>query len=126
MTREGLQALFAAGGTQAGGEAFVRAFLTALGGFTPVQVDRYRPSRYGDRPTTALGFHLHEVARTGGVEGAGEYMDATFEVKDEETRRSCFFTMTGRYDSWEGTEWDPDVTIVRPTPVTRIEYHTVE
>lgn len=98
---------------------FVENFLQALGGYTPHEVQNYRPSRWKSTPSEVHGYVITEVDSTGGGEGEGEYADVVFRVASsyEGATDALHFRITGRYDSWNGTEWDGDFDIVEPREV---------
>lgn len=56
---------------------------------------------------------LELVDSEGGREGQGEYVDRTFAFSQNGEQFS-HFVIFGTYSSWEGIEWDEDITRMYP------------
>jgi len=66
------------------------------------------------------GYTITKEAGYGGFEGAGDNVWFVFKVtKDSETQ---YFRKSGYYDSWNGTEWDYGIELVKPKEVMVIEW----
>ena len=67
------------------------------------------------------GYTITKEARYGGFEGGGDSVWIVFKVtKDNETQ---YFRKSGYYDSWNDTEWDSGIELVKPKEVTVIKWY---
>jgi len=66
-------------------------------------------------------YKFREVEHFGG-EGQGDSMWKVFEIKNKQTNEVVNFRVRGWYNSWNGTEWDGEIEIVKPVEVTVIKW----
>jgi hypothetical protein len=79
-----------------------------------------------DDETTVDGFHLTLVDSEGGGEGEGEYVERTWKfTHPDEPDFEMYVELQGRYDSYEGTEWDDEIYMVKPVEVLVTQYHAL-
>lgn len=107
--------------TDAGG--FLDAFLEALGGEISSS-DVYEIEEL-NRDDEAEGIYLELVDSEGGYEGAGEYVHRVMAVKKGDTTLS-HLRVTGYYQSYSGTEYNDDWTLVVPRDVVVTQYFAVD
>lgn len=92
------------------------------------------PSEYGfsAKYTSDLGgFVMIEVDKNGGSEGEGDSADVTYAIAPAHGKHSngrvegaaAYIQYNGFYDSYNGTEWDSDATLVKPVDVMVVQYH---
>jgi len=93
------------------------------------QAEEYIRDFDGDTFQEAIGGRFTEGKYTisceehfGGYEGSGEKTWVVYSLKDDETDEVIYFKLNGWYNSWNGTEWDAEIEIVKPVEVTVIKW----
>lgn len=66
-------------------------------------------------------YAIYQVAEYGGEDMGSEYF-YVFRIDDKETSDTKYIKFEGRYDSWNGVEWDQPVRYVSPVERTFIVY----
>lgn len=69
-------------------------------------------------------YEATEVNSNGGYEGAGEDMDITFMIHKVSNVKDVlgYIQFTGRYSSWDSSEWYDSPSVVKPIEVTMVEF----
>lgn len=74
-----------------------------------------------------LGFKFKPVSKTGGYEGAGEYMDVVLRVQEVSTGREVYLKWIGSYDSYGGDDWDyRNIQVVQPKEKVVTVYERID
>jgi hypothetical protein len=99
---------------------FLDAFLEALGGEIS-STDVYEIEELTDTDR-AGGIYLELVDSEGGGEGEGEYVHRIWAVRADGHETISYLRVTGYYQSYAGTEYNDDWTIVEPREVVVTQY----
>lgn len=70
------------------------------------------------------GYSYVRVDGRGGYEGGGDRVERVYEIFKDGQTTGIFFQHDGFYSSYEGTEWDHNVSRVYPCQVMVTQYHT--
>lgn len=91
--------------------------------------DVYEYEDYGPKQSVH-GMYIKCVESEGGGEGGGEYVGRVFgifkPIGESDDEGVAYFFKSGTYNSYEGTEWDPDLSVVYPQQVVVTRYMTAE
>lgn len=102
---------------------FIYAFLEALdGGFTREAIYEIEELTHSD---VVDGISIQIAHSEGGGEGQGDYVERVWEVRHGSTTLS-FIRVTGYYESYAGTEYNDDWSLVVPREVVHIKYFSVD
>jgi len=89
------------------------------------EFDGYPEEFYGEVGTDGYeltmldGAVAYGVAREGGYEGGGDYMDVVFRIGQQ------FFRKQGTHNSWDASYWDGTLEEVEPYQETVTKYRAV-
>jgi len=68
------------------------------------------------------GVTFEEVNREGTCEGGGEYSELVYALSRDGQEPFAHIRITGFYSSFNGTEWDDSVELVKPVEVMVTQY----
>jgi len=70
-------------------------------------------------------YRLMEEESFGGYEGDGEDTWVIYCLINKKSDEKIYFKIHGWYNSWDGTEWNDEITIVQPKEVIKIEWKEI-
>lgn len=91
--------------------------------FSP-ECSAWRLEEYFTIQTESEKYIVEQVSERGG-EGDGAEMFLTFKITDKEYENSGFLEYSGRYSSWDSSEYY-DRYVVEPREVTVVQYNRIE
>jgi hypothetical protein len=102
---------------------FLQAFLEGLGGKIGITSVYEIEELNGDNVFD--GIHIELVSSEGGHEGGGEYVERVFAINRGDETLS-HMRVTGFYQSYNGTEYNDDWTLVAPREVVVTQYFDIK